>query len=169
MPHKRNPVVCERICGLARLLRGYAHAALENQALWHERDISHSSVERVILPDAFSLADFMSHDLAEVLRNLRVYPDNMRRNLDAGGGLVYSQRVLLKLTASGMTRDEAYRVVQESALQALDRGASFRALLEADPRVKQFLTPADVATCFELDGYLKNVDTLFERAEAPPA
>ena len=169
MPHKRNPVVCERICGLARLLRGYAHAALENHALWHERDISHSSVERVILPDTFTVADFMTHDLAEVMRNLRVYPDNMRRNLDAGGGLVFSQRVLLELTACGMSRDEAYHVVQESAHQALDGGASFRALLEADPRVTHVLTPAQIATCFELDGYLRNVDALFERAEAPPA
>jgi adenylosuccinate lyase len=167
MPHKRNPVQCERICGLARLLRGYAQAALENQALWHERDISHSSVERVILPDAFLAADFMIHDLTTVLSDLRVYPENMRRNLDAGGGLIHSQRVLLALTAGGMARDEAYRVVQKSALQALDSGGSFRALLEADPRVQEVLGRERLAACFDLDPAFRHVDDLFDRAEEP--
>jgi len=167
MPHKRNPVQCERICGLARLLRGYAQAALENQALWHERDISHSSVERVILPDAFMVADFMVHELTVVLRDLRVYPENMRRNLDAGGGLIHSQRVLLALTSAGVTRDEAYRLVQKSALAALDGGGSFRALLEADPRVQEVLGRDGLAACFELDPAFRHVDDLFERAEEP--
>ncbi len=169
MPHKRNPVVCERVCGLARLLRAYAQAALENQALWHERDISHSSVERVILPDAFLAADFMAHDLAHVLAGLRVHPQNMKRNLEAGGGLVYSQRVLLALTSSGLSREEAYRLVQKSALAALDGGGSFRALLESEPRVRETLDPQRLAACFDLESYLANVDALFARAEEPPA
>ena len=167
MPHKRNPVVCERVCGLTRLLRAYAHAGLENQALWHERDISHSSVERVVLPDAFLVADFILHDLTRVLADLRVYPEHMRRNLDAGGGLVFSQAVLLALTAAGMARDQAYRIVQGCALSALDSGGSFRALLENDAEVRGTLEPARLAACFELEPYLANVDTLFARAQEP--
>ena len=167
MPHKRNPVVCERVCGMARLLRAYAQAGLENQTLWHERDISHSSVERVILPDAFLVADFIAHDLTQVLRDLRVYPENMRRNLDAGGGLVFSQRVLLALTAAGMSRDEAYHVVQQNALAALDGAGPFRALLEREPRVQEQLGPEGLARCFELEPYLANVDALFARAREP--
>jgi adenylosuccinate lyase len=166
MPHKRNPVNCERICGLSRLLRAYAHAGLENQALWHERDISHSSVERVILPDAFLVADFMTHELGEVLAKLRVHPENMRRNLEAGGGLVYSQRVLLALTAAGWQRDDAYRLVQSCALSALDGGGSFRELLEQDARVRSTLGDR-LAACFELEPYLASVDALFARAEEP--
>ena len=167
MPHKRNPVRCERVCGLARLLRSYAHAALENQALWHERDISHSSVERVILPDAFLLADYMSHELADVLGRLRVYPENMRRNLEAGGGLVHSQRVLLALTGAGLARDEAYRIVQEHALAALEGDGSFRARLESDPRVADRLASGALAECFGLEHYLRGVDALYARAEVP--
>jgi adenylosuccinate lyase len=165
MPHKRNPVQCERICGLSRLLRAYAQAALENQALWHERDISHSSVERVILPDAFLTADFMADELAAVLRDLRVYPENMRRNLEAGGGLVHSQRVLLALTHQGVPRDEAYRLVQKSALAALDGGGSFRALLEGEPRVQETLGRERLAACFDLEPYFRHVDDLFARAQ----
>jgi adenylosuccinate lyase len=165
MPHKRNPVQCERICGLSRLLRAYAQAGLENQALWHERDISHSSVERVILPDAFLTADFMADELAAVLRDLRVYPENMRRNLEAGGGLVHSQRVLLALTHHGVPRDEAYRLVQKSALAALDGGGSFRALLEGEPRVQETLGRERLAACFDLEPYFRHVDELFARAQ----
>ncbi len=167
MPHKRNPVQCERICGLSRLLRGYAQGALENQALWHERDISHSSVERVILPDAFLVADFMTHELSGVLEELRVYPENMRRNLDAGGGLVHSQRVLLALTARGVPRDEAYRLVQKHALAALDGRGSFRELLAAEPRVRDALGPEGLAACFDLDPCFRHVGDLFARAEEP--
>ena len=165
MPHKRNPVSSERVCGLARLLRAYAHAALEDQALWHERDISHSSVERVILPDAFLVADFMAHELGRILRDLRVYPEAMLRNLEEGGGLVHSQRVLLALTAAGWSRDEAYRLVQQKALAALDGGGSFRALLEAEPRVRETLGLERLAACFDLAPYLASVDALFARAE----
>jgi adenylosuccinate lyase len=167
MPHKRNPIRSERVAGLARLLRGYAHAALENQALWHERDISHSSVERVILPDAFLLADFMTAELTAILGDLRVDPEAMRRNLEAGGGLVFSQRVLLALTSSGLARDEAYALVQQHALEALDHGASFRDALAGDARVTRVLSLEALAACFELDHYLRNVDAIFARAEAP--
>ena len=167
MPHKRNPILCERICGLARLLRSYAQAALENQALWHERDISHSSVERVILPDAFLIADFIAHDLATVLEDLRVYPERMRANLDAGGGLVHSQRVLLALTNDGLPRDQAYRLVQKSALAALDHGASFRALLEAEPIVTQTLGRQRLDECFALEPCFRYVDDLYARAQEP--
>jgi adenylosuccinate lyase len=169
MPHKRNPVRCERVSGLARLLRGHALAALEDQALWHERDISHSSVERVILPDAFLVADFMADELAAVLGGLRVDPAAMRRNLDAGGGLVHSQRVLLALSAAGMAREEAYRLVQGHALAALEGGPPFREALAADARVGGTLGEEGLAACFELEAHLRGVDALFARAEAPEA
>ena len=167
MPHKRNPVRCERVCGMARLLRGYAQAALENQALWHERDISHSSVERVILPDAFLIADFMAVELAEVLEDLRVYPEAMRRNLEAGGGLVFSQRVLLALTEAGVPRDEAYGIVQEHALRALDGGGGFQQGLAADPRVARVLSRQQLDACFSLDHFLRHVDAIYARAARP--
>jgi adenylosuccinate lyase len=169
MPHKRNPVRCERVSGLARLLRGYALAALENQPLWHERDISHSSAERVILPDAFLLADFMAAELRAVLSGLRVHPEAMRRNLESGGGLVFSGRVLLALTEAGLARDDAYRVVQEHALASLDSGASFRDGLEADARVLAVLPRESLAGCFTLEPALRHVDALFARAERPPS
>jgi adenylosuccinate lyase len=167
MPHKRNPVASERVCGLARLLRGYAVAGLEDQALWHERDISHSSVERVALPDAFLLVDFMLAELEGILSGLVVHPDAMRRNLDAGGGLIFSQRVLLALTAAGLARDEAYRIVQGHALAALDGGGGFRAGLESDPKVTAVLNRDTLAACFELEPYLRSVDVLFARAGRP--
>jgi len=169
MPHKRNPVRCERVSGLARLLRAYAHAALENQPLWHERDISHSSVERVALPDAFLVADFMAHELAWVLEGLRVNEQRMLANLEAGGGLVHSQRVLLALTEAGMARDEAYRVVQRHALAAADGGAPFRESLAADATVRARLSPEQLATCFDLAHHLRHVDAIYARAEEPRA
>jgi len=169
MPHKRNPVRCERICGLARLLRGHALAALEDQALWHERDISHSSVERVVLPDAFLTADFMAAELGEVLAGLRVDVAAMRRNLEAGGGVVHSQRVLLALTGAGLAREVAYRIVQEHALAALDGGGSFRAALAEDPRVGAVLAPEALAACFDAAVPLRRVDAIFARAEEPGA
>ncbi|HTR96695.1 MAG TPA: adenylosuccinate lyase [Candidatus Acidoferrales bacterium] len=169
MPHKRNPVRCERVCGLARLLRGYAQAGLEDQALWHERDISHSSVERIVLPDAFELADFMADELAGVLAGLRVRPERMRANLEAGGGLLFSQRVLLALVAAGATRDAAYAIVQRHALAAADGGAPFREALAADPEVSARLDPGRLAACFELEPFLRNVDAIFARATEPGA
>ncbi len=167
MPHKRNPVRCERVCGLARVVRGGALAALEDQALWHERDISHSSVERVVLPDAFLALDFMTFEMAEVLEDLRVYPDRMRAHLEAGGGLVCSQRVLLALTAAGLGRDEAYAIVQRHALAALDGGAGFRDGLAADPAVTRWLAPERLAECFDLSVFFRSVDAIFGRAARP--
>jgi adenylosuccinate lyase len=155
------------VCGLARLLRGYAHSALENQALWHERDISHSSVERVILPDAFQLADFMAAELTRIVRDLRVHPEAMLRDLDQGGGLVYSQRVLLALTAAGLSRDEAYRLVQQAALAAIDGQGSFRELLAREPKVRAALPGEALDACFDRAPYLRNVDAIFARAEEP--
>jgi adenylosuccinate lyase len=164
MPHKRNPVRSERVAGLARLLRGYAQAAFENQPLWHERDISHSSVERVILPDAFQIADFMAAELADILSGLSVDPERMRANLESGGGLVFSQRVLLALVEAGMSRDQAYRIVQEHALASLDRGQPFRAALEADPRVGKVLSREALAACFTLEPALRHVGAIFARS-----
>ena len=167
MPHKRNPVRSERVCGLARLLRGYAMAGLEDQALWHERDISHSSVERVILPDAFEVLDFMAAELSEVLGGLQVDPESMRRNLESGGGLVFSQNVLLALTGAGLARDEAYRIVQSRALAALDGGRPFRESLASDPRVTAVLSAERLAACFELAPFFRHVDALYARATPP--
>ena len=167
MPHKRNPVRCERITGLARLVRGHALAGFENEALWHERDISHSSVERVILPDAFLVLDFMATELREVLDGLVVDAAQMLRNLDAGGGLVHSQRVLLALTAAGIARDLAYRIVQEHALAALEGTREFRAGLEGDARVLERMDAAALAACFELEPTLRHVNALFARATEP--
>jgi adenylosuccinate lyase len=168
MPHKRNPVRSERVCGLARLLRAYAGAGFENQALWHERDISHSSAERVILPDAFLTADFMVAELTGILRGLRVHPQRMLKHLEAGGGLVFSQPVLLALTAAGMSRDDAYAIVQRHALAALEGEGSFRARIESDPAVSARLQPGTLAACFDLKAALRHVETVFERATAPP-
>jgi adenylosuccinate lyase len=167
MPHKRNPVRSERVCGLARLLRGYAQAALENQALWHERDISHSSVERVIVPDAFLVLDFMAAETAEILAGLRVDEARMLANLEAGGGLVHSQRVLLALVAAGLARDEAYDIVQRHALATLEGGTEFRTALEADARVTQTLGADGLARCFDLAPSLRSVDRIFARVEHP--
>jgi len=163
MPHKRNPVVCERIAGLARLFRGYEVAALENVALWHERDITHSSVERVILPDAFTLADYMTERLAWVLEGLTVDAARMRANLDLTGGLVYSQRVLLALAAAGMSREDAYAIVQDAAMAAWRGEGGFAELLGANPGASAALG-ARLAACFEPGFYLAQVDALYERA-----
>lgn len=167
MPHKRNPIRCERVCGMARLLRGYALAGFEDQALWHERDISHSSVERVALPDACFTLHHMAYDMASVLEGLRVHPERMRANLDAGGGLVFSQRVLLALTEAGLARDEAYRVVQQHAMAASEGGPAFRTALSVDDRVLAHLSPEALAECFALDHYLRRVDAIYARAEEP--
>ena len=164
MPHKRNPVLTERICGLARLVRGYAGVALENMALWHERDISHSSAERVIFPDACSVVDFVAQQLAEVLAGLDVRAERMTRNLDAGGGVVYSQRALLALVESGMSREEAYRIVQSAALRAVDGDGDggFRSNLEANPEVRERIG-VQLDAIFDPSDFLRHVDLAFER------
>jgi adenylosuccinate lyase len=163
MPHKRNPVLSERVCGLARLVRGYVTPALENVALWHERDISHSSTERVILPDACLALDYALDLFVGVLRGLRVDPARMRANVDLLGGLIFSQQVLLALVEAGMVRQEAYKVVQEAAMRAWGEGASFRALLSADPRVATVLSPLQLEGLFDLSYHLQHVDTAYKR------
>ncbi len=167
MPHKRNPILCERICGMSRLLRSYSHSALENIALWHERDISHSSVERVIWPDGFHLAHYMLLKMLTIVSEMDVYPESMAENLDLTGGLVYSQRVLLELVKKGMTREQAYSVVQENAMHCWSGKESFRDLLGNDPRVQEKLDRKELETLFDNDYFLRFVDTVFERFPDP--
>jgi adenylosuccinate lyase len=164
MPHKRNPVLSENLTGLARVLRGYASAALEDMALWHERDISHSSVERVIAPDATVTLDFMLHRFAGLMEGLRVYPDRMLENLALMRGLVFSQPVLLKLIDGGMDRQAAYVVVQRCAMRVWDEGRDFKSLLAEDAEVKARLTPAELEAAFDLERGLRHVDAIFDRA-----
>ncbi len=163
MPHKRNPVLSENLTGLARIVRGYVTPALENVALWHERDISHSSVERIIGPDATVTLDFALNRLAGLIENLVIYPENMRRNLDLLGGLVHSQRVLLALTRKGVSREDAYRLVQRNAMKVWEEGKDFRTELKADPEVRNVLSAAEIDDKFDLDYHTKHVDTIFER------
>jgi adenylosuccinate lyase len=163
MPHKRNPEKCERIAGLARLLRGYAHTSVENVALWHERDISHSSTERVIFPDACILLDYMLALFTEIMRGLEVYPENMRRNLELTQGLVFSQRVLLALIETGLSRQDAYKIVQTNAMQAWQERVPFRQLLEADADVTSRLDAAALDELFDYGFYTRHVDDSFKR------
>jgi adenylosuccinate lyase len=163
MPHKRNPVLSENLTGLARLVRGYAMPALEDVALWHERDISHSSVERVIGPDATIALDFALARLAEIIKTLVVYPDRMRANLDRLGGLIHSQRVLLALTAAGVPREDAYKIVQRNAMKVWNEGGDFLAALLADKDVRKALSETAVRDQFDLGYHTKHVDTIFKR------
>jgi adenylosuccinate lyase len=164
MPHKRNPIRSERISGLARVLRSYTVAALENVALWHERDISHSSVERMMLPDCSVTLHFMLREMTDVVKGLGVYPANMARNMNVYGGVVFSQRVLLELVAAGLSREEAYRIVQRHAHAAWNQqGGDFRANLEADPEVVSLLTSDQLADCFATDRHLANLDVIWQR------
>jgi len=163
MPHKRNPIGCEQICGLARLLRGNAHAALENVALWHERDISHSSVERVILPDSFIALDHMLRRFTNIVRGLLVYPDRMLENLRRSRGVVFSGTILLELARKGVSREQAYEWVQRNAMRSFEEQRDFKALLLADPDVARVLTPAEIERAFNLDEQLKHVDHIFAR------
>ena len=164
MPHKRNPEKCERICGQARVLRGFATTALENVALWHERDISHTSAERIIVPDACLLLDYMLDLFAWIVENLQVYPQRMRENLDSSHGLVYSQRVLLALVEmGGMHRDEAYKLVQAHAMTAWDTAQPFYDLLAADTTITAALSAAQLQECFDPEFYLRNIEQSFER------
>lgn len=163
MPHKRNPVLTENLTGLARLVRSAVIPAMENVALWHERDISHSSVERMIAPDATVTLDFALARLTSVVDKLVVYPERMQANLDLLGGLVHSQQVLLELTQKGMSREDAYRAVQRNAMASWKEGKNYRALLEADADVAKHLTPQDIAALFDLGQHTRHVDTLFKR------
>ncbi|MDP2940921.1 MAG: adenylosuccinate lyase [Candidatus Omnitrophota bacterium] len=164
MPHKRNPVICERICGLARLLRGNALAAMENICLWHERDISHSSVERVIFPDSTLALDYMLHKFIQVVEGLQVYPENMLANLVRTRGLIFSQRVLLKLMEKGLPRQKAYDLAQRNAMKTWKNHSDFKANLIADVDVRRCLTEKELDGVFQLDYYLRNVNTIFKRA-----
>ncbi|HWV53210.1 adenylosuccinate lyase [Pseudorhodoplanes sp.] len=163
MPHKRNPVLTENITGLARMVRAYALPAMENVALWHERDISHSSVERMIGPDATVTLDFALNRLAGVIDKLVVYPENMQKNLDRLGGLVHSQRVLIALTNKGVSREDAYRIVQDSAMKVWRGEGDFLAFLKADPRVTSKMSTAEIEENFDLGYHFKHVDTIFKR------
>jgi adenylosuccinate lyase len=164
MPHKRNPIRSERLTGLARLIRGYATTALENVALWHERDISHSSAERVMMPDACILTHFMLVETTNLVQNLLVYPENMQRNMNLYGGVIFSQRVLLTLVEKGMLREDAYAIVQGNAHQAWNReGGDFRALIAQDPDVKAHLSAEDLAECFNPQHHLQNLSVIYQR------
>jgi len=165
MPHKRNPILCERICGLARVLRVHALAAMENQALWGERDISHSSAERLIFPQATTLVHYMTHLLAQVIRGLRVYPQAMRRNLWRYGGVVFSHAVLLALVEEGWPREEAYAAVQAAAMEALETEGDFRALVAA----RGLLPPARLEQCFDLEPHLRHIPAIIDRVLAGEA
>lgn len=164
MPHKRNPIRSERLTGMARILRGHAVAALENVALWHERDISHSAVERVILPDVCILTHFMLVEITGLVKNLLVYPENMKRNLNLYGGVVFSQRVLLALVEKGVSREEAYAIVQSCAHEAWNKPeGDFHALIAKDPRVTSQLTSEEIEACFDPQNHLKHLDEVYQR------
>jgi adenylosuccinate lyase len=166
MPHKRNPIRSERLTGLARLIRGYAMTALENVALWHERDISHSSAERVLLPDTCIALHFMLVEATDLVQNLLVYPENMQRNMNLYGGVIFSQRVLLSLVEKGMRREEAYAIVQANAHQAWNReGGDFRSRIAQDPQVQRYLSAAELAECFNPQHHLHHLDVIYQRLE----
>jgi adenylosuccinate lyase len=166
MPHKRNPVTAEQICGLARVIRANAQAALENVALWHERDISHSSVERIILPDSTILLDYLLAKTATLVETMFVYPERMLENLDRLKGLVFSGQLLLDLAARGAAREEAYRWVQRNAMEAWKTGKDFHALVESDPDIRRYLGAREIARAFSLDRQLRHVDAIFRRVFA---
>lgn len=163
MPHKRNPIASENLSGLARVLRGNALASMENMALWHERDISHSSVERIIAPDSTILVDYMLTRLTRVLERLTVYPANMRRNLDLTGGVFFSQRVMLELTRKGLSREDAYRLVQRNAMKVWQEGGQLQKVLKEDPEIMAHLSGAEVDGLFEMDYHLKHIDWIFKQ------
>jgi adenylosuccinate lyase len=163
MPHKRNPELCERICGLSRLLRGFSVTAMENVALWHERDISHSSTERIILPDSCLGLDYMLHIFTYIMKGLRVYPERMRQNLDLTRGLVFSQRVMLALIEKGLGREQAYSMVQGHAMAAWQGGADFPSRLKADPQVTAVLPPAELEALFDYGFFVRRVGEIFRR------
>ena len=163
MPHKRNPILAENLCGLSRVLRANALAALEDVALWHERDISHSSVERVIAPDSTVLLDFMLSRFTRLLKNLQVYPNNMIKNLNLTHGLIFSQSLLLALIGKGLSRDAAYRLVQRPAMRVWEEGGNFPQKVQEDPDIPTHLTPEELKAIFDLSRYLRHVDTIFAR------
>ena len=166
MPHKRNPITCENLCGLARVVRGNAQAALENVALWHERDISHSSAERIILPDTTTLADYMLDKASTLISRLLVYPQRMLKNLESTHGLVFSGQLLIDLAAAGMSREAAYKLVQTHAMNAWENDLNYRALIEADTEITARLGPGKLAAAFDVTRQLTNIDEVFDRVLA---
>ena len=163
MPHKRNPIVTERITGMARLLRANAMVAMENVALWHERDISHSSVERVIIPDSTTLMDYMLNKMTYLMKNLLVYPENMLKNLNKTGGLIFSQEVLLALVKKGVTREDAYTMVQRNAMQVWEENKDFKTLLKGDKEIMALLNVNDIDTLFDLNKVMININKIYKR------
>jgi adenylosuccinate lyase len=166
MPHKKNPVRCERIAGLARIVRGNVQVALENIPLWHERDISHSSAERIIFPDSFILTDYMLSETIDIIGHWVVHKDRMKANINATRGLIFSQSVLQALIRKGLTREEAYALVQQNSLRAWNENGDFKKLVQADPKIGEKLTPAEIEKCFRLDPYLVKIGYIFERVLA---
>jgi adenylosuccinate lyase len=163
MPHKRNPILSERICGMARVVRGYSLVGLEDVALWHERDISHSSAERVVLPDSSIATDYMLAKMTSLIDGLLVYPERMLENLNATRGLIFSGQLLLALTRAGVSRETAYVWVQRSAMKVWDEGGDFKSLVAADPDITAHLTREQIDSAFSLDTYLRNVDKVYSR------
>ncbi|MBA7684121.1 Adenylosuccinate lyase [subsurface metagenome] len=163
MPHKRNPVICERLCGLARVVRSNLLAGLENIPLWEERDISHSSVERIIIPDSSILVDYMLHKFREIIEGLKVYPEKMRENLEKTKGLIFSEKVLLELMKKGLSRKEAYSLVQRNAFRAKEKGLEFKDCLLKDKKVTRHIKPREIVGCFNLKYYLRNVAKIYKR------
>ena len=166
MPHKRNPVICERVCGLARVIRGNAQVAMENMVLWHERDISHSSAERVIVPDSTTLLDYITRKFIDVLEGMVVYPWKMEKNLELTQGLIFSEKVLLSLVGKGINRQDAYKMVQRNAMRAVRGEGGFREGLIHDQEVGQYLTPEEIESCFDMKEAVARTDRIFERLEA---
>jgi adenylosuccinate lyase len=165
MPHKRNPELCERVCGIARLIRGYALTSLENIALWHERDISHSSTERIILPDGCLVLDYAFSIFINIMKGLNVYTDKMKQNIDVTHGLVYSQRVMLAIIDKGLSRQDAYKLVQRNAMQTWAEGKDFLALLKGDKDVTAIISVAELENLFDYSYYLRYIDDIFQRLD----
>jgi len=163
MPHKRNPVRCERVAGLARVVRGNLQVALENIPLWHERDISHSSAERIIFPDSFTITDYLLKEMTDIITNWQVYPRRMRQNINVTHGLIFSQMVLLALIRKGLTREEAYALVQRNSLKAWEQNLDFKELLKADQEITAHLSDSEIEDCFSLDPFLQKIDFIFKR------
>lgn len=163
MPHKKNPVRCERISGLARIVKSSVQTALENIPSWHERDISHSSAERIILPDAFITTDFLLSEASSIIENWKVNTDNMARNIDHTGGLVFSQAVMLALTEKGLSREDAYHLVQRNSMAAWEGGGDFKTLLKKDKEISGQMSAEEIENCFSLDPYLGKIDYIFAR------
>ncbi|MBC8527686.1 MAG: adenylosuccinate lyase [Candidatus Cloacimonetes bacterium] len=163
MPHKKNPILCERLCGLARILRGNAITSLENNVLWHERDISHSSAERIIIPDSTILLHYMLVKTSELMKNLKVFPENMKRNIELTNGLIFSQTILLELTKRNITREKAYKIVQRCAMQCWETKQPFKDTLQKDEELMKIIKPDELEKLFYLDRFLKNVDYIYER------